>query len=257
MTTIKLGNANNLSVNVDNSIGDTIILGNGNNDSVGSSSTGFTGQNDNITLGNGAGDTVIVGFAPFPFGGNTHDKISLGNGAGDSVVSLAATVSVGDGDRDVVTADDGIVTMGKGNNDVFNATPFDTPGAIVTLGNGNGDVVNDFVNGNPQVGNKTITVGNGNDTIYVGNSDTIQVGTGQDSFVFQQTTPGTVGAVTVAGFDPNKGSFTFSSQLTTSVTYQDNAQGNAVITVDSNPADTITLVGVKWTRGAGPLEPVC
>jgi hypothetical protein len=28
------------------------------------------------------------------------------------------------------------------------------------------------------------------------------------------------------------------------VSYQDNAQGNAVITVDSNPADTITLVGV-------------
>jgi hypothetical protein len=100
-------------------------LANGNNDSVGSGSTGFTGQNDNITLGNGAGDTVSVSIY---FGGNTRDKISLGNGAGDSVVSLAATVSVGDGDRDVVTGDDGIVTMGKGNNDVFNATPFDTPG---------------------------------------------------------------------------------------------------------------------------------
>jgi hypothetical protein len=62
--------------------------------------------------------------------------------------------------------------------------------------------------------------------------------------VFQQTTPGTVGAVTVAGFDPSKDVFVFSNQLTTSVSYQDNAQGNAVITVDSNPADTITLVGV-------------
>ena len=34
MTTIILGNANNLSVSDDNSIGDTIILGNGVNDLV-------------------------------------------------------------------------------------------------------------------------------------------------------------------------------------------------------------------------------
>ena len=60
-------------------------------------------------------------------------------------------------------------------------------------------------------------------------------------FIFQQTTPGNIGAVT--GFDPNKDSFTFSNQLTTSVTYHDNAQGNAVVTVD-NAGDTITLVGV-------------
>jgi hypothetical protein len=61
--------------------------------------------------------------------------------------------------------------------------------------------------------------------------------------VFQQTTPGTVGAVTVTGFDPHKDSFTFSNQLTTSVSYHDNAQGNAVVTVD-NAGDTITLLGV-------------
>jgi hypothetical protein len=66
---------------------------------------------------------------------------------------------------------------------------------------------------------------------------------GHDSFVFQQTTPGNIGAVTVTGFDPNKDSFTFSSQLTTSVSYHDNAQGNAVVTVD-NAGDTITLAGV-------------
>ena len=34
------------------------------------------------------------------------------------------------------------------------------------------------------------------------------------------------------------------SQLTTTVSYHDNAQGNAVITVDNNTSDTITLVGV-------------
>jgi hypothetical protein len=62
--------------------------------------------------------------------------------------------------------------------------------------------------------------------------------------VFQQTTPGTVGAVTVAGFNSSKDGFIFSNQLTTSVSYHDNAQGNAVINVDNNPADTITLLGV-------------
>ena len=91
-------------------------------------------------------------------------------------------------------------------------------------------------------GGNTITVGNGNDTIYVGNSDTVTVGTGQDSFVFQQTTPGSVGVVTVTGFNPNKDSFTFSNQLTTAVSYHDDSHGNAVITVD-NAGDTITLDG--------------
>jgi hypothetical protein len=70
---------------------------------------------------------------------------------------------------------------------------------------------------------------------------------GQDSFVFEQTPPGSVGAVTVTGFDPNKDSFTFSNQLTTSVSYHDNAQGNAVVTVD-NAGDTITLMGVHSSQ---------
>ena len=61
--------------------------------------------------------------------------------------------------------------------------------------------------------------------------------------MFEQTTPGAIGAVTVTGFDPAKDSFTFSNQLTTSVSYHDNAQGNAVVTVD-NAGDTITLLGV-------------
>ena len=69
------------------------------------------------------------------------------------------------------------------------------------------------------------------------------VGVGQDSFVFDQTTPGTIGTATITGFNPNKDSFTFSNQLTNSVSYHDNAQGNAVIAVDS-AGDTITLVGV-------------
>ena len=47
------------------------------------------------------------------------------------------------------------------------------------------------------------------------------VGIGHDSFVFEQTTPGSIGTATVTGFDSNKGSFTFSNQLTTSVSYQE------------------------------------
>src|SRR5215813_14870746 len=108
----------------------------------------------------------------------------------------------------------------------------------ITVGNGN----NDTVNATSAPG-ATITVGNGNDTIYLGRDNTVTVGTGHDSFIFEQTTPGNIGAVTVTGFDPNKDIFTFSSQLTTSVSYHDNAQGNAVVTVD-NSGDTITLVGV-------------
>jgi hypothetical protein len=93
----------------------------------------------------------------------------------------------------------------------------------------------------------TITVGNGNDTIYVGSNNTVTVGHGQDSFIFEQTTQGTVGAVTVTGFDPNKESFTFSTQLTTSVSYHDDSHGNAVVTVD-NAGDTITLLGVHSSQ---------
>ena len=46
--------AHNLSVSDDNSNGDTIILGNGANDTVSAASS----QYDTIILGNGAGDTV-------------------------------------------------------------------------------------------------------------------------------------------------------------------------------------------------------
>lgn len=81
----------------------------------------------------------------------------------------------------------------------------------------------------------------------MGSNDTVSVGTGQDSFVFEQTTPGAVGAVTVTGFNPNKDSFTFSNQLTTSVNYHDDSHGNAVVTVD-NAGDTVTLVGVHSSQ---------
>ena len=90
-----------------------------------------------------------------------------------------------------------------------------------------------------------ITLGNGNDTIYVGFSDMVTVGKGQDAFVFKQTVPGLIGAVTINHFDPSKDVITLSSKFKSTVSYQDDSHGNAVITVDNNPqADTITLVGV-------------
>ena len=150
------------------------------------------------------------------------DGITLGNGNHDTVI-FSGVGSYG-------------ITVGDGNDDTVIASGVGTHGGI-TVGNGNHDTViaSDYSGG--------ITVGNGNDTIYVGGNNTITVGTGHDSFVFQQTTPGNIGAVIVTGFDPNKDGFTFSNQLTTSVSYHDNTQGNAVVTVD-NAGDTITLVGV-------------
>jgi len=95
-------------------------------------------------------------------------------------------------------------------------------------------------------GNSEITAGNGNDTIYVGRDNTVTVGTSHDSFIFEQTTPGNIGAVTVTGFDPGKDVITFSTQLTTSVSYHDNAEGNA--------ESPLTMLGIRsrWSACTPP-----
>jgi hypothetical protein len=181
-------------------------VGNGRDDYV-----NLVGNNNTAHVGSGAGDSVFVGFG--------NNNVSLGDGAGDAVTLEEAAgnnVTLGNGTGDVVN------DYGGGNN--------------VTLGNGTGDVVN-------AGGGDKITVGNGNDTIYAGKDDTITVGAGHDSFIFEQTTAGHIGAVTVNGFNQAGDVFTFSSLLTSSVSYHDNAQGNAVITVD-NAGDTVTLAGV-------------
>jgi hypothetical protein len=49
----------------------------------------------------------------------------------------------------------------------------------ITLGNGNGDTVFGGIS-------DTIKLGNGNDTIHMGQNETITVGKGQDVFVFDQ-----------------------------------------------------------------------
>jgi Ca2+-binding RTX toxin-like protein len=144
------------------------------------------------------------------------------------VVNAGAVVSSSSNDT---------IILGNGAGDVVNPPVHST----IILGNGADDVVNPNIFGNDE---NSITVGNGNDTIYVGFADTITGGKGQDSFVFNQTTPGLIGAVTINHFNPSKDVITLSSQLTTTVSYHDNSQGNAVITVDNNTSDTITLVGV-------------
>lgn len=176
---------------------------------------------DTTILGNGAGDAVSAQNSNFP---SRFDIITLGAGAG-----AGDTVNGDNCSHDRIT-------LGNGAGDTVSAvnSSYDT----ITLGNGARDVVS----AQNSLGD-SITVGNGNDTIYAGQNTAITVGTGHDSFMFEQTTPGTIGAATITGFDPNKDVITFSNQLTSSVSYHDNAQGNAVITVD-NAGDTITLAGV-------------
>jgi hypothetical protein len=186
-------------------------------------SANLNSSHDTITLGNGAGDAVSAE-GPGPFG--NANIITLGAGADDTVNADGSSFDT--------------ITLGKGAGDTVSvkSSSFDT----ITLGNGGHDVVS----AQNSLGD-SITVGSGDDTIYAGQNTTIKVGTGHDSFVFEQTKPGTVGQAVITGFDPQKDVITFSSQLTTSVSHQDDAHGNAVITVD-NAGDTITLMGVHASQ---------
>jgi VCBS repeat-containing protein len=211
--TITAGNGNDAALAGSN---DRISLGNG-TDVVNAE------DNDTISLGNGfdtvtlsgLGNAVRLGNGPDTvMGGRGHTTVTVGNGPDD--------ISLG-GSNNRITGGNGSDTVSTGDN------------STVSLGNGRDTVTTGA--------NSTVTLGNGNDTILVGRNDTVTVGTGHDSFIFEQTTPGNIGAVTITGFDPAKDVITFSNQLSTSVSYHDNAQGNAVVTVD-NSGDAITLVGV-------------
>ena len=88
----------------------------------------------------------------------------------------------------------------------------------------------------------TITLGNGNNnTVHVGFGDTVTVGKGYDSFLFDQTTPGLIGAITINHFDPNHDVIQIQSALATAVTPVDDSHGNAVLAVGGG---TITLADV-------------
>ena len=256
MTNLTYGNRGHIAINDANSYGDTILIGNGADDSVLANSIAGAA----ITLGNGTGDSVNeLGYLnTITLGGGSgdivyttdsgNDIITLGNGAGDFVRvdnSNHDTVTLGNGRGDSVNIDDerfyglpgnNTVTLGNGAGDTVIAqlTSADT----IKLGNGNHDVVNAQISFDD-----SITVGNGNDTILPGTNTTMAVGTGHDSFIFSETNFNAIGQAVITGFDPHKDSITFSNQLTTSVSYHDDAHGNAVIAVDGY-ADTITLNGV-------------
>jgi hypothetical protein len=96
---------------------------------------------------------------------------------------------------------------------------------------------------NDQFGSfNTITFGNGNnDTVHVGFGDTVTVGKGHDSFVFDQTAPGSIGAVTINHFDPAHDVIQIQNALAAAVSPVDDGHGNAVIAVGGG---TITLADV-------------
>jgi hypothetical protein len=71
----------------------------------------------------------------------------------------------------------------------------------------------------------------------------VTVGKGHDTFVFDQTAPGSIGAVTINHFDPTKNVIQIQTALAAAVTPVD-SHDNAVITLDGS-GDTITLVGVQ------------
>jgi hypothetical protein len=65
--------------------------------------------------------------------------------------------------------------------------------------------------------------------------------TRHDTFIFDQTTPGSIGAVTINHFDPAHDVIQIQSALAAAVTPVDDSHGNAVIAVGGG---TITLADV-------------
>ena len=223
LTTVEIDYSNGTSLITQIPAGNTaVIAGNGSTVNAGNGNdTIIAGDNSTIKAGNGI-DTVIAG---------SNDKISLGNGNDTVLGGSGDTIQAGNGTDTVSTGANSSVTAGNSPDTV---TVGDN--SKVVLGNGQDQVT--------AGASSTITVGNGSDTINVGKGDTVTVGNGQDSFILAQTAAGNIGAVTINHFNPAKDGITFSSQLTTAVSYLDNAQGNAVITLDTS-GDTITLVGVQ------------
>jgi hypothetical protein len=96
-----------------------------------------------------------------------------------------------------------------------------------------------------------ITVGNGNDTIHVGQNDGVFVGTGDDNFIFDQTTAGNIGQSAITGFDPNKDVIVLQQKLATDfshLTFSEAIHGGkligTLIAIQGDSSDSILLVGV-------------
>jgi hypothetical protein len=232
---------------------------------------GITTDSSTITLGNGAGDKVTGGAGAFFFvpadtpastitflgdgagdkvdmAGNVPTIINLGDGAGDTVTIYCnfggtiplpitiSTITVGDGDNDKVT-----VTSQQS----FRGAP--DVNAIINVGDGNHDVVD----ATTTLGSN-IKIGSGSDTIHVGTSSTVSVGTGhtgQDTFIFDQQTSGvSIGQVTINGFHPTTDVIGFSKPgFLTNYQLNDDGSGGTLVSFPTlmppNPS-TIDLVGV-------------
>ena len=151
----------------------------------------YGGGHNTVHVGNGVHDYVYAAqsaYGAFTFGDGAEDAIEFYQGNHN-------TVHLGNGANDFVSSSGSYDTIILGNGD---SDRFDAQGShdSITLGNGNGDVVYD------QYGSfNTIKLGSGDDTVHVGFSDTITVGKGADTFIFDQTTPGSIGNVTI-NFDP-------------------------------------------------------
>lgn len=220
-----------------------------------STDTDYVGTADRILLvGNGnsainalAGHVTILGGngSDIVFAG-TMDGMALGNGNDTVLGGSGDTILMGNGTDTISTGADSLVLVGNGSDTI-------AVGASSSVFAGNGA---DTVIAGP---NDYITVGNGADIIYGAAGDTISVGKGHDTFAFGispgETTAGLIGPVTINDFNPNTDVIEIASTLASwDSSYAaltsppshitTDARGDAVIHLDSNASDIITLVGV-------------
>jgi len=147
-------------------------------------------------------------------------------------------VSAGNG-SDTITAG-GNITAGNGS-DIVTSTG---TGSSITLGNGN-----DTVYAGPH---NTVTLGTGNDTFYAGANDTINLGNGNDTVAFGVgSSPAAFGSETVNGFsahdqiDLAMAQFTsYAAMMSSGELYQSGS--NTII--NDKLGDTVTLEGVKLSN---------
>ena len=93
----------------------------------------------------------------------------------------------------------------------------------------------------------TITLGNGNDTVYAGAGDTITLGSGHDLVLFGVSpSPSIMDTEIVNGFNPKNDIIEFNRALFASFTavLADAKQVGADTIITHDPNDTVTLHGV-------------
>lgn len=188
--------------------------------------TGTTYYSDSFTLGNGASDSVVdhgVGNITASLGNGAGDVVSLGNGAAPTT----QTVTIGSGSGD---------TVSSGSVGTVSITAADLSTNAV------GDSI--FLNGTGV--HATVTVGNANDSISVGGSDsvvTISAGTGANQILLATGTSGSVSLGAHTGIDA------------ISVGANDTGNLAKIVTISglnssATTNDTITFTGDAGATGA-------